>query len=129
MTQIPRDDRAWIAMADEMQRAMHLAPLTPEESVRAYENAKPVPMSDQDIDECVSVARSGRRKTNIPAEPIVPSADYAEIDEEVGEVVGMCRNEGEEDPEVQEMMRRERERALSENKTDEDADGKSKQKN
>jgi hypothetical protein len=128
MTSPSRDDKFWDAMAEEMQRALHLAPLTIEEAALAYEQAGEEPLSLADVDECVAIARFGIRETPEAQHVGSLSSDYAEIDQEVGEVVGMCRNEGPEDPEVEDMKRRQREKALSENDNEEDGDGKPQQK-
>ena len=112
-----RDDQFWNEMVGEMQEALHLHPLTNEEAAREYQNAEPAPMTADDVDRYLSIAKS-----IIPKEPGYSAVtnlaeEVAEIDREV---VGMCRNEADEDPEVEDKMRRERERTIEEAETEHD---------
>ncbi len=112
----PRDDRCWNEMVREMRRALHLAPLTEEEAAREYDEAPEIPMSEDQVAEYARIAASA-----IPREPSYNERTLdpkQEIEDEVGEVLGFYRNQGDVDPEVEEQMRRQREEALS----DDDAD-------
>ncbi len=112
----PRDDRCWNEMVEEMRRALHLAPLTEEEAAREYDEAPEIPMSEDQVAEYARIAASA-----IPREPSYNERTLdpkQEIEDEVGEMLGLYRNQGDVDPEVEEQMRRQREEALS----DDDAD-------
>lgn len=103
-------------MVEEMRRALHLAPLTEEEAAREYDEAPEIPMSEDQVAEYARIAASA-----IPREPSYNERTLdpkQEIEDEVGEMLGLYRNQGDVDPEVEEQMRRQREEALS----DDDAD-------
>ncbi|GEM_PF-3947886 len=113
----PRDDRFWNEMGDEIRRALYLAPLTDEEAAREYDEAPEVPLSEAQVVEFARIAASA-----IPREPSYNERTgdpKREIEDEVDEVLGLYRNEGEADPGVEEQMRRQREEALSD---DDEAD-------
>jgi len=113
----PRDDRFWNEMGDEMRRALHLDPLTDEEAAREYDEAPEVPLSEEQIAEYARFAGSA-----VPREPSyneLTAEPKQEIEDEVGEVLGLYRNEGEADPDIEEQMRRQRDEALSDDDEDE----------
>ncbi len=121
----PRDNTFWNEMTDEMRRALHLNPLTDEEAEREYDDAPAVPMSPEQIAEYTKIASAA-----VPREPsyedrIAGSKAIEDIDHEVGEVLGLHRNEGDLDPEVEEEMRRQREEALSDDEDEGDEDDES----
>lgn len=118
----PRDDRFWNQMADEMRRALHLPPLTDDEAAAEYDAAPDAPMSNAEIEEAVRLAKSRVPAERSYAERTRAPGPNEEIDQEVGEVLGLHRNEGEFDPEVEEEMRKRREEALQDNDEDEAGD-------
>lgn len=123
----PRNDKFWNETAEEMRRALHLRPLTDEEAAQEYDAAPEVPMSEDEIEAALRLAKS-----RVPIEPSyadrtgTPGTD-ADIEREVGEVLGMHRNEGEADPEVEEDMERKRKEALEDDE-DETTDGEGTKK-
>lgn len=119
----PRDSKFWREMADEMQHAMHLRPLTDDEAAAEYDAAPELPMSDAEIEEAVRLAKSRVPVERSYAERTGSPAGSAEIDQEVGEVLGLHRNEGEHDPEVEEEMRRQREEALQDDEDEDTPEG------
>lgn len=118
----PRDNRFWNEMADEMRRALHLPPLTDDEAAAEYDAAPDVPMSDSEIEEAMRLAKSRVPVERSYAERTSAPGPIKEIDQEVGEVLGLHRNEGEFDPEVEEEMRKRREEALKDDDEDEAGD-------
>ena len=122
MTTNNRDDNFWADMADEMQRALHLRPLTEDEAALEYEQAPKAPISDEEIEAGLAMAKSLVPKEASYDERTKRSAGFSELDQEVGEVIGMHRHEGETDPEVEEEMRRKREEALREDDKQNDED-------
>ena len=117
----PRDERFWNEMGDEMRRALHLDPLTDEEAAREYDEAPEVPLSEEQIAEYARIADFA-----VPREPSYnerAGRPKQEIEDEVGEVLGLYRNEGEADPDIEEQMRRQRDEALSDHDEDEDDEG------
>lgn len=116
----PRDDKFWNEMADELRRALHLRPLTDDEAAAEYDAAPELPMSEEGIKEAIRLAKSRVPVERSYAERTGGAAASEELDQEVGEVLGLHRNEGELDPEVEEEMRRRREEALRDDKEDED---------
>lgn len=122
MTTNNRDDNFWADMADEMQRALHLRPLTEDEAALEYQQAPEVPISDEEIDASLAIAKSFVPKEASYDERAKRPAGYAELDQEVGEVIGLHRHEGETDPEVEEEMRRKRAEALREDEEQDDED-------
>jgi hypothetical protein len=121
-----RDNKFWNEMADHMRRALHLNPLTNEEAERAYDESPDVPMTEEQIAEFVKTACS-----SVPHEPSykerISGTINQQIDQEVEESIGLYRNEGEIDPEVEEEMRRQREEALEEDDQEEE-DGQNPKK-
>lgn len=114
----PRDDQFWNEMRPEMRRALHLDPLTNEEAARAYDQAPEVPLSEDQIAQFVRIASSA-----VPREPSYNeriNKPSEQLEEEVGEVLGLYRNEGDIDPEVEEEMKRQREEALSDDEEEDE---------
>lgn len=122
----PRDKKFWDEMKDQMRHALHLHPLTNEEAERAYDEAPDAPMTEERIAEFVKMASS-----SVPREPSyeerIGGTINQQIDQEVEEAIGLYRNEGEIDPEVEEEMRRQREEALEEDDQEEE-DGQNPKK-
>lgn len=121
----PRDNTFWNEMTDEMRRALHLEPFTDDEAEREYDDAPEVPMSQEQIAEYAKIASSAVPREPSYEERTANSEAIEEIDQEVGEVLGLYRNEGELDPDVEEEMRRQREEALSDDEDEEDNDAES----
>lgn len=105
-----RDERFWNEMGPEMRRALHLEPLSDDEAARAFEEAPELPLSEDQIAEFARIAAA-----SVPREPsyLDRTAERgAEIDQEVGEVLELHRNEGEDDAEIEERMNQQAEEAL-----------------
>lgn len=118
----PRNDKFWREMKDELRDALDLRPLTDEEAERAYDEAEPVPFTEDQIAEFIKIASD-----TVPREPSYEersggTVTDSTIDQEVGEVLGMHRNEGDVDPDVEEEMRRQREEALQDDDEEEPDD-------
>ena len=114
----PRDDQFWNELRPEMRRALHLDPLSDEEAAREFDEAPTVRLTEEQIAEYARIAAG-----DMPREPSYSErigTPNTEIDEEIGEVVELYRNEGDLDPDVEDEMRRQREEALADDLEEED---------
>lgn len=120
----PRDNTFWDEMVGEMRRALHLCPLTDEEAEREYDEAPEVPLSEDQIAKYAKIAGSAVPRELSYEERTTSGETNKTIDQEVGEVRGLYRNEGDLDPDVEEEMRRQRKEALEggEDQDDDDAE-------
>ncbi len=118
----PQDERFWNEMANEMRRSLHLHSLSEEEAQAEYDSAEDLPLSEAEIEAAVRLATSHLPVEPSAAERAMSSGKDEKIDHEVGEVIGMYRNEGDIDPEVEERLRGIREEALGDG-ADEEQDG------
>lgn len=114
----PRDHTFWNEMTREMRRALHLEPLSDQEAEREYDEAPELSLSEDEINAIARLAGSA-----IPREPSYTERTRRpnrQVEDEVEEVLGLYRNEGELDPDVEERMRRQREEALADDDEEED---------
>ena len=118
-----KDEQFWREMAGEMQDALRLRPLTPEEAADAYEQAPDELLPDDEVEHLVEAALRQVPKEESYEERIGRAAEQGTLAEEVGEVIGFNRN-GDGDkfsPEVEEEMRRGREEADRKEREERDA--------
>ena len=111
-------DGFWNSILPDVREAFGLRPLSIEESEQAYRDAQAVELSDDEIDGLMAKSMS-----DIPKEPgFSPSPDDATVDVPDAtreEFLQLNREKGEEDPEVDDLIQRQRDEALGD---DEDGD-------
>ena len=106
-------DRLWERLAPKYQRVKGLCPMTPDEAEAAYDAAPNTPLPSRTIRDMVERI-TGKSLDEVDDEPIA-----WQDAEEVGELCAMYREEGEPDPNTDEIEAELRKQMLD----DEDEDG------
>lgn len=114
-------DKFWQKVAKDLARQSGLAPLTPEEAQKEFEELPDVKLSDSEIDSVIDQVTSGELAvwTPTPIDAEMPAAESEAIEEDVFQ---LNRNEGEPDPETDKLLDELRRKALEDGQADEQED-------
>jgi hypothetical protein len=106
-------DRFWDKMADELRQAAGFATPTPEEIEAQLDSVEEEALTDEQLDAMVAAAHDGTiaQHNAMPDLSWIGSAEEANIEEDI---FALCRNRGDDDPEVDELLERQRQEALNE---------------
>ena len=111
----------YVGLARRLRRALRMGELTPEQAQAEYEAAEPVELSDATIDALVGNAFELETRAEKPAFEVTvwsPETDTSDVESDVYQ---LNRNEGELDPEVDELVEKHRREALDESSSGEDS--------
>ena len=110
-------DKFWQKVEKDLARQAGLAPLTPEEAQKEFDELPDTKLSDSEIDSIMDQVTSGQLTdwTPTPIDAQTPGLDSAAIEEDVYQ---LNRNAGEADAETDELLDELRRKALEDEPSD-----------
>lgn len=107
-------------LARRLRRALRMDELTPERAQAEYNAAEPVDLPEATIDELVNGAFEEAASAEEPTFDVTEWTPETDTSDVASDVYQLNRNEGEPDPEVDELIDKHRREALDEKSSGED---------
>ncbi len=115
------NENSFADLTRRVQQALRLAKLTPEQAQAEYDAAEPADISDADIERLIANVVDGDESAGSDSFEVTEWTLDVDTEEVESGFLQLNRNQGNEDPEVDELIEKHRREALDQNDDDEDS--------